>query len=101
MPGSSNTDDARSGGFEPLRFMPDDRCVVLGLVTTKRGEMEDRDEIRRRIDEASAHVALDRLGLSPQCGFASVDLGNLIAVEDQAAKLSFVIDLAREVWGEA
>ena len=94
-------DDARSGGFEPLRFMPDDRCVVLGLVTTKRGDMEDRDEILRRIEEASEYVPLDRLGLSPQCGFASVDLGNLIAVEDQAAKLSFVIDLAREVWGEA
>ena len=94
-------DDARSGGFEPLRFMPDDRCVVLGLVTTKRGEMEDRGEIRGRIEEASNYVSLDRLGLSPQCGFASVDLGNLIAVEDQAAKLSLVIDLAREVWGEA
>ena len=92
-------DDARSGGFEPLRFMPDDRCVVLGLVTTKRGDMEDRDEIKRRIDEAARHVPLERLGLSPQCGFASVDLGNLITVEDQAAKLSLVIDLAREVWG--
>ena len=94
-------DDARSGGFEPLRFMPDDGCVVLGLVTTKRGEMEERDALRRRIDEAAQYVPLDRLGLSPQCGFASVDLGNLIAVEDQAAKLSLVIDLAREVWGEA
>ena len=94
-------DDARSGGFEPLRFMPDDGCVVLGLVTTKRGEMEERDALRRRIDEAAQYVSLDRLGLSPQCGFASVDLGNLIAVEDQAAKLSLVIDLAREVWGEA
>jgi len=94
-------DDARSGGFEPLRFMPDDRCVVLGLVTTKRGDIEDRDEIKRRIGEASGYVSLDRLALSPQCGFASVDLGNLIAVEDQAAKLSFVLDLAREVWGEA
>ena len=93
-------DDARSGGFEPLRFMPDDRSVILGLVTTKRGDMEDRDEIKRRIDEAARHVPLERLGLSPQCGFASVDLGNLITVEDQAAKLSFVIDLAREVWGE-
>ena len=94
-------DDARSGGFEPLRFMPDDRCVVLGLVTTKRGDIEDRDEIKRRIGEASGYVSLDRLALSPQCGFASVDLGNLIAVHDQAAKLSFVLDLAREVWGEA
>ena len=94
-------DDARSGGFEPLRFMPDDRCVVLGLVTTKRGDMEDRDGLRRRIDEAARYVSLDRLGLSPQCGFASVDLGNAIAVDDQAAKLSLVIDLAREVWGEA
>ncbi|MCY4549573.1 MAG: 5-methyltetrahydropteroyltriglutamate--homocysteine S-methyltransferase [Defluviicoccus sp.] len=94
-------DDARSGGFEPLRFMPDDGCVVLGLVTTKRGDMEDRDGLRRRIDEAARYVPLDRLGLSPQCGFASVDLGNLIALQDQAAKLSLVIDLAREVWGEA
>ena len=94
-------DDMRSGGFEPLRFMPDDACVVLGLVTTKRGDIEDRDGLRRRIDEAARYVPLDRLGLSPQCGFASVDLGNLIAVEDQAAKLALVIDLAREVWGEA
>lgn len=94
-------DDARSGGFEPLRFMPDDSCVVLGLVTTKRGDMEDRGEIKRRIEEASRYVSLDRLALSPQCGFASIDLGNLVTVDDQAAKLSFVIDLAREVWGEA
>ncbi len=94
-------DDARSGGFEPLRFMPDDKCVVLGLVTTKRGDMEDRDDLKCRIEEASRHVPLERLALSPQCGFASVDLGNLITADDQAAKLSLVVDLAREVWGEA
>ena len=92
-------DDERSGGFEPLRHMPDDTRVVLGLVTTKTGRMEDRDEIRARIAEAAKVVPIERLGLSPQCGFASVDVGNRIAFEDQNAKLAMVVELAADVWG--
>jgi 5-methyltetrahydropteroyltriglutamate--homocysteine methyltransferase len=92
-------DDARSGGFEPLRFMRKDVAVVLGLITTKVGRMEDKAEIRRRIDQAAKFMPLDRLALSPQCGFASIMEGNLVTVADEAAKLRLVADLAREVWG--
>ena len=92
-------DDERSGGFEPLRHMPDGTRVVLGLVTTKTGRMEDRDEIRARIADAAKVVPLENLGLSPQCGFASVDVGNKIAFEDQNAKLGMVVELAADVWG--
>lgn len=91
-------DDGRSGGFEPLRHMPEDRNVVLGLVTTKTGRREDPAEIRSRIDEAAKIVPKDRLALSPQCGFASIDAGNTISFEDEAAKLKFVVDTAAEVW---
>lgn len=94
-------DDARSGGFEPLRFMPDDKIVVLGLITSKFGQLEDADEVKRRIDEAAGVVPLDRLALSPQCGFASLDLGNLVTVDEQVRKLCHVVDIARDVWGEA
>lgn len=91
-------DDARSGRFEPLRHMPDDRKVVLGLVTTKTGRKEDPAEIEARIDEAAGIVPKDRLALSPQCGFASIDAGNTISFEDEAAKLKFVVDVAAKAW---
>ena len=92
-------DDARSGGFEPLRHMPADKKVVLGLVTTKTGRMENADELRARVAEAAKIVPLERLGLSPQCGFASDHLGNRITLEDEIAKLRLVVETASEVWG--
>jgi 5-methyltetrahydropteroyltriglutamate--homocysteine methyltransferase len=92
-------DDARSGGFEPLRFVPKGKVVVLGLVTTKRGELESRDELVRRIEEASRYVDIDQLCLSPQCGFSSTVEGNLLSREEQAAKLRLVVEVAAEVWG--
>src|SRR5207248_97368 len=92
-------DDARSGGFEPLREMPADREVVLGLVTTKKERLETVDELRRRIDEAAKYVPLERLALSPQCGFASTMEGNLISPERQREKLARVAETARLVWG--
>jgi 5-methyltetrahydropteroyltriglutamate--homocysteine methyltransferase len=93
-------DDERSGGFEPLRFVPKDGPkIVLGLLTTKRGEMEPRDEILRRIEEASKYVDVDQLCLSPQCGFSSNAIGNLISVDEQVAKLRNIVEIADEVWG--
>jgi 5-methyltetrahydropteroyltriglutamate--homocysteine methyltransferase len=92
-------DDERSGGFEPLRAVPEDREVVLGLVTTKKPRVESVDELTRRIEEASKHVPLARLALSPQCGFASTLEGNRISPEDQARKLRVVAETARAVWG--
>jgi 5-methyltetrahydropteroyltriglutamate--homocysteine methyltransferase len=92
-------DDARSGGFEPLRKMPEDRVAVLGLVTTKKPGMESEDELRSRIDEASRVLPLDRLALSPQCGFASTMEGNRIGPEVQADKLELVARVARSIWG--
>jgi 5-methyltetrahydropteroyltriglutamate--homocysteine methyltransferase len=92
-------DDERSGGFEPLRFVPKGKQVVLGLVTTKHGELEARDELVRRIEEASRYVELDQLCLSPQCGFASTAEGNELAEEQQWAKLRLVVEVAGEVWG--
>jgi 5-methyltetrahydropteroyltriglutamate--homocysteine methyltransferase len=92
-------DDARSGGFEPLRFVPKGKVVVLGLVTTKRGELEDRDMLRRRIEEASRYVDVDQLCLSPQCGFSSTVEGNALTREQQADKLRLVVETAGEVWG--
>jgi 5-methyltetrahydropteroyltriglutamate--homocysteine methyltransferase len=92
-------DDARSGGFEPLRFVPKSKVVVLGLVTTKRGELEDRDMLLRRIEEASQYVDLEQLCLSPQCGFSSTLEGNDLTREQQADKLRLVVDVANEVWG--
>ena len=94
-------DDERSGGFEPLRFVPPGKMVVLGLVTTKRGELETRDEIKRRIEEASRFVDLDQICLSPQCGFASTAEGNDLSYGEQVAKLRLVVDVAEEVWGAA
>ena len=92
-------DDERSGGFEPLRAVPEDREVVLGLVTTKKPRVESVDELTRRIEEAAKHVPLARLALSPQCGFASTLEGNRIGPEDQARKLRVVAETARAVWG--
>jgi methionine synthase II (cobalamin-independent) len=92
-------DDARSGGFEPLRFVAPGKMVVLGLVTSKRGELESRDELRRRIDEASRYVALEQLCLSPQCGFSSTSEGNAISYDEQVAKLELIVEVAAEVWG--
>jgi 5-methyltetrahydropteroyltriglutamate--homocysteine methyltransferase len=93
-------DDERSGGFEPLRFVPKGKVVVLGLVTTKRGELEDKDELKRRIEEASQHVDIDQLALSPQCGFSSTVEGNAISYEQQWDKLRLVVETAAEVWGD-
>jgi methionine synthase II (cobalamin-independent) len=93
-------DDARSGDFAPLRFVPKDKTVVLGLVTTKLGELESKDALKRKIDEAAHRVPLDQLCLSPQCGFSSTVHGNAIAREAQAAKLRLVVETAREVWGD-
>jgi 5-methyltetrahydropteroyltriglutamate--homocysteine methyltransferase len=91
-------DDERSGGFEPLRFVPRGKIVVLGLVSSKLAALESGDELRRRIDEAGKFVPLDELALSPQCGFASTLEGNLLSEDDQWAKLRLVVDTARAVW---
>jgi 5-methyltetrahydropteroyltriglutamate--homocysteine methyltransferase len=92
-------DDARSGGFEPLRFVPKGKLVVLGLVTTKRGELESKDELKRRIEEASKFVPQEQLCLSPQCGFSSTVEGNLLSYDQEVAKLSRIVETAQEVWG--
>ena len=93
-------DTDRAGGFEPLRFVPKgNKTVVLGLVTSKSGTLESKDAIKRRIDEATRYVALDQLALSPQCGFASTEEGNVLAEEEQWAKLRMIVEIADEVWG--
>ena len=92
-------DDARSGGFEPLRFVAPGKLVVLGLVTTKRGELESKDELKRRIEEASHYVPVEQLCLSPQCGFSSTVEGNVVTYDDQVAKLELIVETAAEVWG--
>jgi 5-methyltetrahydropteroyltriglutamate--homocysteine methyltransferase len=92
-------DDERSGGFAPLRFVPKGKMVVLGLVTTKRGELEDPDALKRRIDEASKYIPLDQLCLSPQCGFSSTVEGNVLTYDEQVAKLRLIVETARDVWG--
>ena len=92
-------DDERSGGFEPLRFVPKGKMVVLGLVTTKHGELESKDTLKRRIDEAAKYVDLDQLCLSPQCGFSSTVEGNELTEEQQFAKLRLIVETAQEVWG--
>jgi len=92
-------DTERAGSFEPLRLVPKDRQVVLGLVTTKTGRLESKDAIRRRIEEATQYIPLDQLCLSPQCGFASTEEGNLLAEEEQWAKLRMIVELAQDVWG--
>ncbi len=93
-------DDERSGGFAPLRFVPPGKKVVLGLVTTKRGALESKDDLKRRIDEAARYVPLDQLCLSPQCGFSSTVEGNALTAEEQWAKLRLIVETAHEVWSE-
>ncbi len=94
-------DDARSGGFAPLRFVPrGPKKIVLGLVTTKRSTLESKDELKRRIDEAAQYMPLEQLCLSPQCGFSSTVEGNTLTIEEEKAKLRLVVETAREVWGE-
>ena len=92
-------DTERAGGFEPLRFVPQGKIVVLGLVSTKVPETPTVDELRRRIDEAARYLPLEQLALSPQCGFASSVVGNLISEDDQRRKLEAVVETARQVWG--
>jgi 5-methyltetrahydropteroyltriglutamate--homocysteine methyltransferase len=92
-------DDARSGGFEPLRFVPPGKRVVLGLVTTKRPQLENKDDLKRRIDEAASFVPLDQLALSGQCGFSSTVEGNALTHDEQVAKLELIVETAAEVWG--
>jgi len=92
-------DTERAGGFEPLRLVPRDKSVVLGLVTSKSGTLESRDSLKRRIDEASKFIQLDQLCLSPQCGFSSTEEGNILTEEAQWEKLRMIVDLADEVWG--
>ena len=93
-------DDERSGGFEPLRFVPPGKMVVLGLVTTKRPELESKDDLKRRIDEAAKYVPLDQICLSGQCGFSSTSEGNTLTYDEQVAKLRLIVEVARDVWGE-
>jgi 5-methyltetrahydropteroyltriglutamate--homocysteine methyltransferase len=92
-------DSDRAGGFEPLRLVPKDRQVVLGLVTTKTGRLESKDDLKRRIDAAANYISLDQLCLSPQCGFASTEEGNTLAEDEQWAKLRMIVEVAEEVWG--
>ena len=92
-------DDHRSGTFEPLRFVPKGKMVVLGLVTTKKPKLEDKDFLKRRIEEATQYVDLDQLCLSPQCGFSSTEEGNKLTIDDEKAKLSLIVETAAEVWG--
>ncbi len=93
-------DTERAGGFEPLRFVPKGKTVVLGLVTSKSGKLEAREEIKRRIDQAAKFVPLEQLALSPQCGFASTEEGNILAEDEQWAKLAMIVEIADEVWGK-
>jgi 5-methyltetrahydropteroyltriglutamate--homocysteine methyltransferase len=92
-------DDARSGGFEPLRFVPKGKIVVLGLISSKRGALENKDDLKRRVDQAAKYVPLDQLCLSPQCGFSSTVEGNALTIDDEIAKLRLVVETAREIWG--
>jgi len=92
-------DDERSGGFEPLRFLPKGKVVVLGLVTTKRGELEQKDELKRRIEDASRFADIDQLCLSPQCGFSSTVEGNALSYDEEVGKLRLIVETAADVWG--
>ena len=93
-------DSDRAGGFEPLKRLQKDRIAVLGLVTTKTGQLEGKDAIKRRLDEAAKFTSLDRLSLSPQCGFASTEEGNTLAEDEEWAKLKMIVEVAQEVWGK-
>jgi 5-methyltetrahydropteroyltriglutamate--homocysteine methyltransferase len=91
-------DTPRAGGFEPLRFLPKGKIIVLGLVSTKVAELESIDDLKRRIDDAGKHVPLDQIAISPQCGFSSDVVGNLISEDDQKRKLEVVVEAARQIW---
>ncbi len=94
-------DSDRAGGFEPLRFLPKgNKIVVLGLITSKSGRLEPREDVKKRIEEATKFVALDQLALSPQCGFASTEEGNVLAEDEQWAKFRMIVELSKEVWGK-
>jgi 5-methyltetrahydropteroyltriglutamate--homocysteine methyltransferase len=93
-------DSERAGGFEPLRFVPAGKTVVLGLVTSKSGTLESKDAIKRRIDQAAQFIGLEQLCLSPQCGFASTEEGNTLSEDEQWAKLRMIVEVAQEVWGK-
>jgi 5-methyltetrahydropteroyltriglutamate--homocysteine methyltransferase len=93
-------DSERAGGFEPLRYLPKgEKMVVVGVITSKSGELENKEHIKRRLMEASKYAPLDQLAVSPQCGFASTEEGNLLTEEEQWAKLKLAVDVANEVWG--
>ena len=92
-------DTERAGGFEPLRFVPGGKTIVLGLISSKVPQLETQDQLRRRIDEAAQYVAMEHLALSPQCGFASTAPGNILTWDDQRRKLELVVETARQVWG--
>jgi 5-methyltetrahydropteroyltriglutamate--homocysteine methyltransferase len=92
-------DDARSGSFEPLRDVPEDKFVILGLITTKKPSLESLEVFAQRIAEADRYIPMERLGLSPQCGFASSIIGNKISVEDQRRKLELIVKTAQALWG--
>ena len=93
-------DSERAGGFEPLRYLPKgNKIVVVGVITSKSGELENKEDIKRRLEEASKFAPLDQLAVSPQCGFASTEEGNLLTEEEQWAKLKLAVDVANEVWG--
>jgi 5-methyltetrahydropteroyltriglutamate--homocysteine methyltransferase len=94
-------DSERAGGFEPLRFLPKgNKIVVVGVITSKSGALENKDDIKRRLEEASKFAPLEQLAVSPQCGFASTEEGNILTEEEQWAKLKLAVDVAREVWGK-
>jgi 5-methyltetrahydropteroyltriglutamate--homocysteine methyltransferase len=94
-------DSERAGGFEPLRYLPKGKkIVVVGVITSKSGQLENKDDIKRRLEEASKFAPLEQLALSPQCGFASTEEGNILTEEEQWAKLKLAVDIAKEVWGK-
>ena len=93
-------DTDRAGDFEPLRFAPRDKMIVLGLVSSKFGELETKDDLKRRVEEASKYVPLENLCISPQCGFASMAEGNIISDDDQWRKLTLIAEVAEEIWGK-
>jgi 5-methyltetrahydropteroyltriglutamate--homocysteine methyltransferase len=93
-------DTDRAGGFEPLRYLPKNKQVVLGVMTSKTGALESKDQLKRRIEEAAKFIDIDRLCLSPQCGFASTEEGNILGEDEQWAKLRMIVEIAQEVWGK-
>src|SRR5258707_930533 len=98
---AQDDDSIAGGGFEPLRYLPKgNKIVVVGVITSKSGALEKKDDIKRRLEEASKYAPLDQLAVSPQCGFASTEEGNILTEEEQWAKLKLAVDVAKEVWGK-